>query len=423
MKLWEKQSYTLNKKIEKYIVGEDYLLDQKLVKYDCRASIAHAKMLQKIGILTDSECTKLTNTLQEIIALDSAGKFVILQEDEDSHTSIENYLVDKLGDIGKKIHTARSRNDQVQTALRLYAKEEITAVLASMDTLITVLEQIKDEHGMVEWPGFTHMRKAMPSSVGLWVDAFCESMKDNKTLLLNIYQLIDQSPLGTGAGYGVPIDIDRKFTAQLLDFHKIQNNPLYVQNSRGKFEATILHGLSQIMLDLNKMASDLLLWSMPEFGFVRLPPELCTGSSMMPHKQNPDVLEIIRASYHQMVAYEYEVKNVIANLISGYNRDLQLTKKPLIKGFELTKETLDIMTLVISRLEIDEEQCKKAMTEELYATEKAYDLVKHGIPFRTAYKEVSQSYEKVWKGKHTNTRGKCTARITLLTRSQYGLRG
>ena len=423
MELWKKQFSTLNNKIKKYTIGDDYLLDQKLVKYDCRASIAHAKMLQKTGILTDSECTKLTNTLQEIIALDSAGKFVIQQEDEDCHTTIENYLVNKLGDIGKRIHTARSRNDQVQTALRLYAKEEITAVLASMDTLITSLEQIKDKYGMVEWPGFTHMRKAMPSSIGLWVDAFCESMDDNKTLLLNIYQLIDQSPLGTGAGYGVPIDIDRKFTAQLLNFQKIQNNPLYVQNSRGKFEATILHGLSQIMFDLNKMASDLLLWSMPEFGFVRLPSELCTGSSMMPHKQNPDVLELIRASYHQVVAYEYEVKNVIANLISGYNRDLQLTKKPMIRGFELTKETLDIMTLVLSCLEIDEEQCKKAMTDELYATEKAYDLVKHGIPFRTAYKEVSQSYEKVGKRKHTNTRVKCTARITLLTRNQYGLRG
>jgi len=423
MKLWEKQSYTLNKKIEKYIVGDDYLLDQKLVKYDCRASIAHAKMLQKIGILTASECTELTNTLQEIIVLDSAGKFVIQQEDEDCHTAIENYLVNKLGDIGKRIHTARSRNDQVQTALRLYTKEEITAILALADTLINALQQFKDKYGMVEWPGFTHMRKAMPSSVGLWTEAFCESMEDNKTLMQNIFTLIDQSPLGTGAGYGVPIEIDRKFTAQLLDFYKIQNNPLYVQNSRGKFEATILHGLGQIMLDLNKMASDLILWSIPEFGFVWLPPELYTGSSMMPHKQNPDVLELIRASYHQIVAYEYEVKNDIANLISGYNRDLQLTKKPLIGGFELTKETLDIMTLVLSRLEIDEEQCKKAMTDELYATKKVYDLVKHGVPFRTAYNEVSQSYEKVGKRKHTNTRVKCTTRITLLTRNQYGLRG
>jgi len=423
MKLWEKQSSTLNKKIEKHTVGDDYLLDQKLVKYDCIASIAHAKMLQKIGVLTELECTKLTDALHEIITLDSTGKFVILQEDEDCHTSIEKFLVNKLGDVGKKIHTARSRNDQVQTSLRLYAKEEITETVNLADTLITVLKQIKDKYGMVEWPGFTHMRKAMPSSVGLWVDAFCESMDDNKTLLSNIYQLIDQSPLGTGAGYGVPIDIDRKFTAQLLDFHRIQNNPLYVQNSRGKFEATILHGLSQIMLDLNKMASDLLLWSMPEFGFVKLPPELCTGSSMMPHKQNPDVLEIIRASYHKMIAYEYEVKNIIGNLISGYNRDLQLTKKPMIKGFELTKETLEIMTLVLSHLEVDKEHCKKAMTDELYATENMYNLVKCGVPFRTAYKEISQKYEKVDRKKHSSARGKCVARITLLTHNQYGLRG
>jgi argininosuccinate lyase len=423
MKLWEKQSSTLNKKIEKYTVGDDYLLDQKLVKYDCLASIAHAKMLEKIGILTDSECTKLTNALQEIIKLDSTDKFVILQEDEDCHTAIEKFLVNKLGDIGKKIHTARSRNDQVQTALKLYAKEEITAILNLVDTVITVLKQIKEKYGTVKWPGFTHMRKAMPSSVGLWVDAFYESMEDNKTLLLNIYQLIDQSPLGTGAGYGVPTDIDRKFTAQQLGFHRIQNNPLYVQNSRGKFEATILHGLSQIMLDLNKIASDLLLWSMPEFGFVRLPHDLCTGSSMMPHKQNPDVLEIIRANYHKMVAYEYEVKNIIGNLISGYNRDFQLTKKPMIKGFELTKETLDVMNLVLSRLEVDKEHCKNAMTDELYATDDMYNLVKQGVPFRTAYKEISQKYEKVDRKTHTNVRGKCSARITLLTHNQYGLRG
>lgn len=392
MKLWEK-NYKLNKKIEKYTVGNDYILDQKLIKYDCRASIAHAKMLQKIGILTSNECKDITYVLNEIIKLSKTGKFLIKQEDEDGHTAIEKYLVIKLGDVGKKIHTARSRNDQIQTALRLYYKDEISSTVKLLDTLVNMLDELKNKYGSIEWPGFTHMRKAMPSSVGLWSDAYVESINDNKTLLRNIYDLIDQSPLGTGAGYGIPIEVDRKLTAKLLDFKRIQNNPIYVQNSRGKFESTILHGLGQIMIDLNRMASDFLLFSMPEFGYINFPKELCTGSSIMPHKKNADVLELIRANYHKIISYEFEVKNITSNLISGYNRDVQLTKEPIMKGFEITKDSMDMIIIVIKNLQVKKDQCKKAMTEELYATEETYDLIKKGIPFRDAYKEISQKYE------------------------------
>lgn len=392
MKLWQKNC-SLNKQVEKFTVGDDYKIDQKLVKYDCLASIAHAKMLHKIDIITKAECDKLIKTLNEIIELDSKGIFLIKQEDEDCHTAIENYLIKKLGKIGKKIHTARSRNDQVLTALRLYYKAEIKSVIKLLDKLVKTLILFKEKHGSIEIPGYTHMRKAMPSSAGLWTDAFIESMNDNKLLLLNMYKLVDQSPLGTGAGYGLPIKIDRGSTAKWLGFSKIQINPLYVQNSRGKFESGILHGLSYIMFDLNKIASDILLFSMPEFSYFELPSDFCTGSSIMPHKKNPDVLELVRAKYNQIVSYEFEVKNIIANLISGYNRDLQLTKKPVINGFEITKDTISIMTKILEQLKVNKSKCKNAMTKELYATDRAYKLIQKGVPFRDAYKEISQEYE------------------------------
>jgi len=393
MKLWEK-NYKLNEKVETYTVGNDYCLDKKLVKYDCIASIAHVKMLKKIGILSSEECTNMINVLNDIILLHSTGKFYIQKEDEDCHTAIEKYLVRKLGDVGKKVHTARSRNDQVVTALRLYYKEELTTIIKLIDVFIETLGYFKAKYGYIEWPGFTHMRKAMPSSVRLWAYAFIESMMDNKHVLSSVYSLIDQSPLGTGAGYELPINIDRKYTAELLHFNKVQQNPIYVQNSRGKFEASILHALSQVMYDLNKMASDLLLFSMSEFDFVTLADDICTGSSIMPQKKNPDVLELVRAQYHQLLSYEFQVKGMTANLISGYNRDLQLTKQASMMSIDLTKDTIAIMNIIIEKLQVNKHQCKKAMTEELYATKKLYDLVGKGIPFRDAYKEISKSYIK-----------------------------
>jgi len=394
MKLWEKK-YQLNKQIEAYTVGNDYILDQKLVKYDCQGSIAHVKMLKKIGILTKEECDKLTMALYEIIKIDNNGAFIIEQEQEDCHTAIENFLVKKLGDIGKKVHTARSRNDQVLTALRLYYKDEIDIISHLIDELVETLVLFKEKYGNIKIPGYTHMQKAMPSSIDLWIEAFIDSMSDNKIMLKDMSKLIDQSPLGTGAGYGLPIKVDKQFTSEILGFKKVQNNPIYAQNSRGKFESSILHSLSMIMFDLNKIASDLILFSMQEFGFFELPDEICIGSSIMPQKKNPDVLELLRAKYHTILSYEFEIKNIISNLTSGYNRDLQLTKNPTIKGFEITKESLSVICLVIDKLKVNKENCKKAMTEELYATEKAYELVEKGIPFRDAYKKISKEYDSI----------------------------
>jgi argininosuccinate lyase len=349
-------------------------------------------MLNKIGILSKTESNKLIMCLYEIIKLDDNDAFIIKQEDEDSHTAIENYLIKKLGDFGKKIHIARSRNDQVLTALRLHYKDELKAVIKLINKFIETLTNFKAKYDSIEIPGYTHMQKAMPSSVGMWTDAFIESMDDNKILIQDIYNLIDQSPLGTGAGYGLPIEIDREMTAKCLGFKKIQKNPIYVQNSRGKFESTILHGLSQIMFDLNKMTSDLLLFSMTEFKFFILPNEYCTGSSIMPHKKNPDVLELVRAKYNQIVTYEFEVKSIIANLISGYNRDLQLTKKPVINGFEISKDSIKIMNKVLENLTVDKDKCINAMTKELYSADKVYNITQKGVPFREAYKKISQDY-------------------------------
>lgn len=391
MKLWEKQ-YKLNKQIEDFTVGNDYILDQKLVKYDCLASIAHVKMLGKIGILKKDEVQKLTKELNNIIMLDKRGKFKILKEQEDCHTAIENHLTKKLGDLGKKIHTARSRNDQVLTALRLYYKEELNDCKKLVKEFIKTLKKFVQKYGEIKLPGYTHTRKAMPSSIALWGNAFIDSMMDNLKAIDFSLQLIDQSPLGAGAGYGIPLNIDRQYTAKLLGFKKVQENPIYTQNSRGKFESTILHALSQIMFDLNKIASDLILFSMPEFGYFELPEEFCTGSSIMPQKKNPDVLELIRAKYHTIISYEFQIKSMTSNLISGYNRDLQLTKEPTINGIQLTKDSLSVMELIFKNLKVNKKNCENALTKEVYAAEEVYKLVKRGVPFREAYKTISKKY-------------------------------
>ncbi|MDE1851794.1 MAG: argininosuccinate lyase [Candidatus Micrarchaeota archaeon] len=391
MKLWDK-GYNIDKAVEEFTTGNDYLLDMKLLKYDCKASIAHARMLGKVGVLSATEVKKLVSVLEEIIGLDEKGKFQIRKEDEDCHTAIENYLTRKLGDVGKKIHTGRSRNDQVAVALRLYYKDELKKCELLCGSFIKSLKSFSKKYGSIAMPGYTHTRKAMPSSAGLWAGAFIESMEDNISLLKGAYSMIDQSPLGTGAGYGVPIKVDRQSTAKELGFAKVQENPIYVQNSRGKFEAEMAHALSMVMLDLNKMAQDLITFSMPEFGYFTIPKEFTTGSSMMPHKRNPDALELLRASYHVVSSCEFQIKGIISNLISGYNRDFQLTKEPAMKAFDTAETSLAVAGAMVNAIKVDKNACKKAMTEELFATQQAYLLVKKGVPFRDAYKKVAKKY-------------------------------
>jgi len=388
-KLWGKN---LNKEVEDFTVGTDFQLDQRLVRYDCVGSIAHAIMLQKQGYLSVGEKRKLVQTLDEIIFLDEKGKFKIRKQDEDCHTAIENYLVKKLGDTGKKIHFCRSRNDQVLTALRLYYNLELGNCKKQANSLLESIKNFKKKYSGIMMPGYTHTRKAMPSSIDLWAESFADSFKDDLKLLNFTFNLVNQSPLGTGAGYGLPTKTDRKFTAEKLGFKKVQENPIYAQNSRGKFESIILHSLSQIMLDLNKISNDIIFFSIPEIGYFKLPDELCTGSSIMPHKKNPDVLEIMRANYHIVNSYEFQVKNTSSNLISGYHRDLQTTKEPIMKGFDITKQSLSAMSLVFDRLEVNKENCKKAMTKELYSVKEVYKLSKKGTPFRDAYNQIKSKF-------------------------------
>ncbi|MAH02137.1 argininosuccinate lyase [Candidatus Woesearchaeota archaeon] len=391
-KLWQKD-YKLNEEIENFTVGNDFLLDKELVKYDVLGSIAHATMLNKINIIDNNELQKLKKTLIEILELDKKNKFEIKQEDEDVHTAIENYLTKKLGNLGKKIHTARSRNDQVLTALRLYEKEELKEIKMLLGQYNGSLLTITKKYGKIKIPGYTHMQKAMPTDVKTWLGSFISSIEDNLKLLDATYSIIDKSPLGSAAGFGIPsIKINKKMTASLMGFSEAMSNPMYAQLSRGKLEATILHLLSQIMLDLNKLSTDLMLFNMQEFGFISLPKDFCTGSSIMPQKKNPDVLELVRAKYHVVLGEEFKVKSMISNLISGYNRDLQLTKEPVISSLEIVKSCIKMMVLTVSKIKIDEKKCEEALTKELYATEEAYKLVKKGIPFREAYKKVSRKF-------------------------------
>lgn len=399
MKLWQK-THNLNKNIEKFTVGDDYLLDHKLLKHDVIASIAHAKMLKKIGVLSGAEFSRLKKELNKILKLHRKNKFKIKISDEDCHTAIENYLTNKLRDLGKKIHTARSRNDQSIAAIRLYLKEEIEELEDQIEILIEILKQKIQKVGKISMPGYSHMQKAMPSSIGLWLEAFIESLEDDLVILDSAKNISDQSPLGSAAGYGTPIKVDRKFVMKELKFRKVQNNVLYVQNSRGKFELAALHALQHIMLDMNKLAADMMLFSTSEFGFISFPDGFLTGSSIMPQKKNPDVLELIRAKYGILLGYITQLGTILANLPSGYNRDFQLTKEPLIKGIETTKETVKIMTLVIANIEVNKESCERAMTPELYATEKVYKLVKQGVPFRQAYNKITKEFGSYHKHKY-----------------------
>ncbi|ACB09391.1 argininosuccinate lyase [Thermotoga sp. RQ2] len=390
-KLWEK-GYKVNEEVEKFTVGDDYVTDMKIIEYDIKASIVHSRMLHKIGLLSAEEQKKIEEALSELLNLVKEGKFQIKPEEEDCHTAIENFLVKKLGEIGKKIHTARSRNDQVLTALRLMYKEELKEIENLIRELQKSLERFIEKFGDVKFPGYTHTRKAMPTDFATWAGALKDALEDDLKLLKTTYEIVDQSPLGTGAGYGVPIDIDREFTAKELGFSRVQWNPIYTQNSRGKFEYLILHTLSQISYDLNRFASDIIFFSLPEIGYLKLPKELCTGSSIMPHKINPDPLELVRAYHHAIVSKMLMAVTLPSNLIFGYHRDFQLLKKPMIEAFEVVKNIVRIMKIIFDHLEVDKERSESSITEEVLATHRVYELVKQGVPFRDAYRMVAEKY-------------------------------
>ena len=393
-KLWDK-GYGIDPEVEQFTVGEDYRLDAALVRADCLGSAAHAAMLAKIGVLTVRERGRLLKGLKRVLKDFRAGTFVIRPDQEDVHTAVEERLTEDLGDLGKKLHTGRSRNDQVLLDLRLWGKEQLHELAARIIALARSLAAFARQHEFVPMPGRTHMQIAMPSSLGLWAGAYAESLIDDLELVRAAHTLTDQSPLGSGAAYGSALPLDRRMVARLLGFAKVQNNVLYCANSRGKAELATLAACGQVMIDLSRLANDLMLCSTPEFGYFRIPKELCTGSSMMPQKRNPCGLELVRAKSAAVLAAHGQVAMILKALPFGYNRDFQETKGPFLRGTETTLASLSVMRLSIERLEVVEENLRKGFLPEIYATDRALELVLEGRPFRDAYRYVGTHLEEL----------------------------
>jgi argininosuccinate lyase len=387
-KLWQK-GYRVNEQVERFEAAQNSALDARLIRHDVWGSLAHTAMLAKIGALSEPEHLALKDALRGILRLEAAHEFAIPLTDEDVHTCIENYLVEVAGEVGKKIHMARSRNDQVLVDLRLYGKEQLHDVATDLCQLCAALLELANKHKDTPMPGYTHMQRAMLSSVGLWAGSFAETLLDDEQLLSAAYILNDQSPLGSAAGYGIPIAIDRQYCADLLGFSHVQNNVIYVQNSRGKIEGAIVQTLAQIMLDLSKLAQDILLFSTAEYGFFQIPQELSSGSSIMPQKRNAGVMELVRARTQTMLALQQQILGIVSGLPSGYNMDYQETKRPFIEALDMVQECLEICTLVVSSLHVNAERMAAACTYELFATDRAYELALEGdVPFRDAYRMV-----------------------------------
>jgi len=394
-KLWQTASVKLHPLAEQYTVGNDYILDMRLLPFDIEASKAHAQALHKLKILNKEELAKLTGGLNEILKLHSEGKFIIKLSDEDCHTAIENYLIKKLGPLGKKIHTGRSRNDQVLVATRLYTRKKLKQISQELVKLEKVFLNMANKYQNLPLPGYTHTRRAMPSSVGHWSAAYLEELIDDHKLLESAYNLNDQNPLGAAAGYGVNFRLDRKMTSRLLKFKRTQINSLYAVNSRGKTESYILAVSTQIMMTLGRLANEMIWFTTPEFNFFHLPWEFTTGSSIMPQKRNPDVFEILRSNVSVIVALQTQIKDISKNLISGYNRDTQLTKEPLIKGLGITRRSLEIAALIMPKIKPNAKVLIKSLTTEMFANHEANKLVKKGMPFREAYQQVKENLDKL----------------------------
>lgn len=397
-KLWYKdKTVCIDPVVEQYNAGDDIIYDQELIPYDVEGSLGYGKMLHRHGILTSGELEKLKKGMAEIMGLYKKGKFVLTLEDEDCHTKIENYLTEHYGDIGKKIHTARSRNDQVLVTMRLFMKEKLEHLNKVAVDLAEILLEAAKKYEFVPMPGYTHMQKAMPTTLGTWYGSFVESLLDDIRISTAINeQLVDQNPLGSGAGYGSPFSFDRDKLSKDLGFKRTQNNVIYCQNSRGKIEGMVLEACEQIMLTLNKLASDLLFFTTQEFRFFTIPDNVSTGSSIMPQKKNLDVAELIRARTATVVSCKHEITTNILNKISGYHRDGQEIKRPLFLGLRYTEMSLKAMAIVIKSIHPNEDRLLDDMTPELFAAHKAFEMVKkEGISFRDAYIKIGANLDKI----------------------------
>lgn len=392
-KLWQ-TSGGVNPLVEKYTVGSDYLIDLKLLPYDLLASKAHAKMLAELTVLDKGELTDILAGLEEIKKLHDSGEFKISPEQEDMHTAIEQYLTKNYGEAGKKVHTGRSRNDQVLAALRLYMKDALTLLEKNLKLASSEFNSHAKKYEDIPMPGYTHMQKAMPTTVGKWLGSYADALNDLQILVAANKKFIDQNPLGSASGFGIGnFTPDKKFTSEELGFAKVQENELYCAASRGFFELSILQNISLIMIICSKFASDMLLFTTREFDYFSLPDEFTTGSSIMPNKRNYDVFEIMRGSSSILNGYTQQVQGVVSALGGGFQRDLQLTKEPFIKGVELANSTLEVLTQTLANITPNKNKLESAMSQDLFATEEVYKLVAEGASFRDAYKKVKGDIE------------------------------
>lgn len=393
MKLWSK-GFEPDKMIENFTVGRDRELDLQLARYDVEGSMAHIRMLESIGLLKREELDVLLEALADIAAVIERGEFTIEDGVEDVHSQVEFMLTARLGDIGKKIHSGRSRNDQVLVDLKLFMRDKLRDIASATGRLFDTLISLSDKHRNVLMPGYTHLQVAMPSSFGLWFGAYAESLADDMQMLLAAYNVANQNPLGSAAGYGSSFPLDREMTTRLLGFADLHYNVVAAQMSRGKTERAASMAIASIASTLGRLAMDVCMWMCQNFGFVTFPDELTTGSSIMPHKKNPDVFEIMRGKCNRLQSVPNEIALLTANLPLGYNRDLQLLKDIIFPAVSEIIECLDMATFMLPQMKVRADILDDPRYDYLFTVEEVNRLVLDGMPFREAYKKVGQEVQQ-----------------------------
>ena len=392
-KLWDK-GFEPDAHIEAYTVGNDRELDLRLARYDVEGSLAHIAMLESIGLLTRDELQRLTAGLKEIAAEIEAGRFEIEPDTEDVHSQVELLLTRRLGDVGKKIHSGRSRNDQVLVDLKLFLRDELRQTAAAVRTLFDRLQELSERYRDVLMPGYTHLQVAMPSSFGLWFGAYAETLVDDLRLVAAAYHIANQNPLGSAAGYGSSFPLDRTMTTRLLGFETLHYNVVAAQMSRGKCERAAANAIAAVAATVGRLAMDVCLFMSQNFGFVSLPDELTTGSSIMPHKKNPDVFEVMRGRCNRLQSVPNEIALLTTNLPSGYHRDLQLLKDILFPATSEIRRTLAMCTFMVGNLRVNTHILEDARYDHLFTVEEVNRLVLEGVPFREAYRRVGMEVQR-----------------------------
>jgi argininosuccinate lyase len=393
-KLWSKENTSTSALIEEFTVGRDKVFDILLAEYDVLGSLAHTEMLEAVGLLSKDELQLIGQGLQQILAEIRAGSFRIDENVEDVHSQVEGLLTQRIGEAGKKIHSGRSRNDQVAVDIKLYLRDQVLAIKDESKTLFRQLIGLSEKYKDKLLPGYTHLQIAMPSSFGLWFGAYAESLIDDLEILAAAYQVTNKNPLGSGAGYGSSFPLDREMTTRILHFRTLNYNSVYAQMSRGKTEKIVAAALASVAATLSKFAMDCTLYLNQNFGFISFPPELTTGSSIMPHKKNPDVFELIRAKCNRIQSTPNELTLLTGNLPSGYHRDLQLTKEILFPAIQEGLACLRMTRLMLGHIEVRDNVLEEEKYKFLFSVEAVNQLVNQGIPFREAYRQVGNSIDK-----------------------------